>query len=130
MQARVYFDLSNLTATLTNTTEMESLIPLPAEGIQPRHLEFQLFLDHSQLEVYAFGGLAVGTIKVYPNNMSQGNWSLSLLSMAEPGNVSASATLYHLHSCWVKNVTAEVPVARVTSGGYTEPSENDLLVLP
>lgn len=129
MQATAYFDLRNMTNTMTNTTAMESTIPLPAQGIPSDHLEMQLFIDHSQLEFYALGGLAVGTIKVYPNNMSEGNWTLSLVSLADEAEVSAKVKLEHLHSCWTVNATADlVPDSHIE--GHTALDDEDLYLLP
>lgn len=105
-----------MTDTMTNATAAGQEIPLPPRGLPADDIDFRLVTDRSHLEVYAFEGLALGTIKVYPNNTADGNWTMSVLSSSAPElTIQADVELDHWHQCWTDDATSEQPVSRSTA---------------
>ena len=100
-----------MTDTMTNATAAGQQIPLPPQGLPADDVDFRLITDRSHLEVYAFEGLALGTIKVYPNNTAAGNWTMSLMSSSAPElRITADVELDHWHQCWVTDATSDEPL--------------------
>ena len=95
---------------MTNATIVGQQVPLPTAGLPANSIQLRLNTDRSHLEVYAFKGLALGTIKVYPNNTAAGNWTMSLFAnVTSTARVSAMVQLNHWHTCWVMDATAATP---------------------
>jgi hypothetical protein len=79
-------------------------VPLPAGGwaLPGRELALDLWLDHSVLEVYAMGGLARVTSRIYPSDEST-SWGLAAFGAAAPrgaGLALASAQAWALANAW------------------------------
>ena len=110
-----------MTDTMTNATARGQQVPLPVGGLPANNIDFRFVTDRSHLEVYAFEGLALGTIKVYPNNTAAGNWTMSVFSSSSASlTITADAELDHWHTCWVEDVTADQQVSNAKSSLMSE----------
>lgn len=86
----------------TNTTLEGGRIPLPASGIPFTDLELHVLFDRSLFEVFALGGRGRVTSRVYPADMLQPSWELSLYGKTSTSaTIAASTMVWQMSECWV-----------------------------
>lgn len=105
---------------MTQPTEQGGPVKLPNGGVPASNLSLHIFLDRSIMEVYALGGRAVVTSRIYPIPLLPpdtadvpaasiteewlGAWGLEVVADWAAGPVSVGAQVMELGSCWIDDV--------------------------
>lgn len=106
MQAFVYID-NTLAGGHTNASIEGGEIPLPAGGLSADDLKLHVLFDRSIFEIFALGGRARITSRVYPAGILAPTWTLSLYGSVTGAvaAVSASAEVWQMSSCWITDLS-------------------------
>ena len=117
-EASVWVDRSH-SGGLSKTSWQGGPVALPEGGLLARDLQLALFVDRSLLEVYALGGRATVTSRIYPlpvvdshveallkqgaelTDVQLGAWGLQLGGLWNAGSLAVTVQAWELESCWV-----------------------------
>ena len=97
MQAELYLDKSNC-GKFTDPVIEGGSIPLPSKGVYGSGLELNILLDHSLIEIFALGGRARISSRIYPEDILKPRWGWELVgTISSFEAVRASAICWEMH---------------------------------
>ena len=89
----MYVDKSNA-GIFTNTTLEGGSVPLPSKGLDGADLALNILFDYSLLEIFALGGRACVTSRVYAEDILKPDWEIGFFGdtgLHAAASVSASS---------------------------------------